>query len=181
MERMQSYGPPGSQWTPMPAHNTPPNGYNLATQQQQQQQQQQQSQAASSSTISNQHSQNPDSPENRGIPVASSDKSTTTQTDSQRPSQSSITSPAASPYPSANCSVTGMYAVAWDIPRILVLFCFFFFPTHWFIFWRAAHISMDHGFRWPRSSFRAFRNFCFKESFFYQQLNFLIIRDIKIK
>ncbi|KAK7593048.1 hypothetical protein V9T40_007800 [Parthenolecanium corni] len=107
MERMQSYGPPGSQWTPMPAHNTPPNGYNLATQQQQQQQQQQQSQAASSSTISNQHSQNPDSPENRGIPVASSDKSTTTQTDSQRPSQSSITSPAASPYPSANCSVTG--------------------------------------------------------------------------
>lgn len=102
MERMQGYGQSGSHWGPMPPHNPPPNGYNLASQPPQQSQQ-------SSSAIHSQHSQNPDSPENRGLPVPSSEKNSTTQNESQRPSQSSITSPATSPYPSANCSVTGMY------------------------------------------------------------------------
>ncbi|XP_065221502.1 myeloid zinc finger 1 isoform X1 [Planococcus citri] len=102
MERIQGYGQPGSQWGPIPPQNAPPNGYNLAPQQHQQQSQQ------TSSSIQPQHQQSgPDSPESRTIPVASSDKSNASQSEPQRQSQSSITSPATSPYPSANCSVTG--------------------------------------------------------------------------
>lgn len=115
MERMQTYGHPGSHYGPVPPQNPPPNGYNLATQPHQQQTPQQSS--ASTMPSQQQHpQQNPESPDNRDGPVTSSDKSSSTQTEPQpRPSQSSITSPAASPYPSANCSVTGMYKILYYI------------------------------------------------------------------